>query len=126
MRKLSFVLTLVVLAALALVPRGASAQYNAGNPYAYWSGLLTATSGYVGDYVPYFVRYPPVYYGYSMLLPQGDGFTTRSYSTNPEFVSEPRPPLIVTNPYLAPESARTISLRPVAHAARIKNPFLLP
>jgi hypothetical protein len=126
MHKSSFILALFTLAALAIGPRAASAQYYAGNPYAYWSGQLNLPSTYVADYVPYFIQHPPVYYGYSMLLPLGEGFTTRSYSSNREFVSEPQPPLILTNPYLAPDHAAAISLRLTGQATRIKNPFILP
>jgi hypothetical protein len=61
-----------------------------------------------------------------MLLPLGEGFTTRTYSPNREFVAEPQSPLILANPYLTPDQAKPISLRLTGHATRIKNPFVLP
>ena len=126
MHKSSLVLVLFALTALAMAPGTASAQYCGNSPYAYWAGPLSAPSNYTLDYVPYFVRFPPVYYGYSMLLPQGEGFTTRSYSPNRELIAEPQSPLVLANPYVTPDQARPISLHLTAYATRIKNPFVLP
>ena len=102
--------TQVVASALFLVvallgcPDKARSQVCDASPYSYWGGYpwQYVGYGYLDDAVPYYIRHPPVYYGYSMLLPLGDGFTTRSYgSQNFETASPSRPPLVVMNPYLA-------------------------
>ena len=108
------VVAIVALAALMACPQRAAAQSCDANPYSYWG----VSQGYVDDFVPYYIRHPPVYYGYSMLLPQGPGFTIRSYSPEAEVSVQSQPPLVLTNPYLG-TTANGTRVAPV----RLRNPF---
>jgi hypothetical protein len=132
-----------LVAALLIVAASSARAYDA---YRYWAGpaYVSDSYGYSTESVPYYVRNPPVYYGYSMLLPVGEGFTMRSYSPDAaQTLSVRKPPLLLVNPYVTaaadskpskPKPAakpsnpkvKKASLQLVAQTTPVRNPFVTP
>lgn len=87
---------------LAALLAGITQTASAYDPYQYWAGPAYVSDWYpLLEHGPYFTYFPPVYYGYSLLLPKGDGFTMRSYSPDADPARRPpAAPLLVKNPYV--------------------------
>jgi len=115
---------LVILAILATDPSPAAAQCLGPYRYLRAGGWSYDYDGYASDYVPYYVRNPPVYYGYSILravpptfLPPPSGIVQQSTQT-------PQPVLII-NPYVQPQAGSPPSAEKLARAqATIRNPYV--
>jgi hypothetical protein len=115
----------------------ATADDGRGYPFCQWAGPLHFRSyynGYYGYYsgytlesVPYFVANPPVYYGYSMLVPRGPGFTTVNYGDPAASQAQHVEPLMVINPYYKKGGADApVSPKPAAPKATGTQPLTIP
>ena len=87
---------------LAALLSGVAQGAWACDPYQYWAGPAYVSDWYPSvEHGPYFAYRPPVYFGYSLLLPKGEGFTMRSYSPEAERQRlQPAAPLRLKNPYV--------------------------
>lgn len=110
---------------LAALLTGFGHETWACDPYQYWAGPAYVSDWYpLIEHGPYFAYRPPVYYGYSLLLPQGEGFTMRSYNPDAERQRrQPAAPLLLKNPYVQAGPAEKSGQKkpPVKQGAKVRK-----